>query len=197
MTTMIIGGHTRTLLMSSLDSKVIVLTSASCTKFMSLTSAITEKLNVNPLTSRRLSDSVAHFRNEKRAEGCNEISATTYQIVGATFDIFCGTSCPNSANLEVTYTSDFAGCMAACIGWNENMTAKCVAVSWYFGQYGPLGTRGGSECFLHWDAITQDAYADSHGDSARLHNETAGLPFVQATMTPLTSILVGHVHISK
>jgi hypothetical protein len=54
------------------------------------------------------------------------------------------------------------------------MNIQCVGVSWYYGQYGPLGAAAGSECFLHWEMTTSDQSSDSRADSARLHNETLG-----------------------
>ena len=74
-------------------------------------------------------------------------------------------------DLRITYTSDFISCINACAAWNAKSTAvdfgECVGVSWVYGNYGPDGTAGGSECFFKW-RMKGNGVQTSTADSARL-----------------------------
>jgi len=73
--------------------------------------------------------------------------------------------------------------MEDCVRWNTNNVNQCVGVFWDYGQYGPLGVEGGSECFYTWDMVNGNSSA-SGTDSARL--QTAALP----TVSPCERVLM-------
>jgi hypothetical protein len=55
------------------------------------------------------------------------------------------------------------------------MPAKCVGISWYYGQPGP---HGGGECILYWEMTASAQVIQTNVDSARLHNEALGYSVV-------------------
>lgn len=110
----------------------------------------------------------------KRNVGCSELNEVSYQIDNATFDILCNITFSFQQVLQIMYTTNFAGCISACVSWNAKVNAECVGVSWTSSTYGPLGVNGGSLCGLLWD-MTGNGTQSSLTDSARLHNETSGL----------------------
>jgi hypothetical protein len=110
----------------------------------------------------------------KRGSGCTEINSTTYTTEGVAFDILCdtdfGSSSGNNA-LTISYTTDFATCINACVTWNKMNSQKCVGVSWEE-PYGPLGVAGGRACRSFWTLIGN--FASPGVDSA----------FIQGAISP-------------
>jgi|SRR5579859_3345251 len=120
-----------------------------------------------PQESQEVPSSVTFVTQVKRGVGCTEINATTYMSGSSAFDISCDTAWPYASNLYILYTIDFASCMNGCLAWNTNMTGKCVGVSWIYGNFGPLGVGGGSECIFNWKMLG-DNYSSNGDDSAQL-----------------------------
>ena len=109
----------------------------------------------------------------KRGPGCQEINATVYETDGFTFDLLCDTRWPSSDFLYLMYTIDFALCMQSCITLNSNKngTNTCLGILWASGVYGPLGAKGGSECWFYWTMVTGENYTSEGLDSAIIQGE--------------------------